>query len=562
MASPLAPPVMLSLAAGLGTLYLVWRLWDLRSKPGAGWLLLALGGQAVACFDYAGALLVFAPGPRSVLAAGFWLAVFVTAVGFLAFALDYTGRGGLLRTWWFRAYLLGVAVTGLLVVSNPLHGLVWRRFEVTPVLGLAGVDYAFGPVAFLSVLGGSFAVLVGAMLLFDTVASYGPLYRGEAIAVGLSPLPPLVGLLVWVFELGPLPALNLTTVLFLPHVLIDLYAFVYSDMFEFHPATRRAGERAAIEDLGSPVAIVDEQGRVVTVNGAAREDFGLGLAAVRTEPLAAHLEGEDLEPAAGEQVVQLHTPAGPRQYSVVTEELQDSRGTHVGYTLVFRDVTAERRREQRLEVLNRILRHNLRNDLNAVQGFLQAAEDRVADEETAAMLERARRTTRSLMGVGENARSIEAALQSDRDRTTVDLSALAGAVADDLARDHPEATVDVAVPAGTTLETDRQLLRTVLENLVENGIVHGTGQEPGVTVRLEAAADTSGAEVTTLVVADDGPGIPDHELEVIRAGEETDLAHGSGLGLWLVDWGVRSLGGTVDFETGPGGTTVRLSFQG
>lgn len=39
---------------------------------------------------------------------------------------------------------------------------------------------------------------------------------------------------------------------------------------------------------------------------------------------------------------------------------------------------------------------------------------------------------------------------------------------------------------------------------------------------------------------------------------ETALEHGSGLGLWLVKWGVVSLGGSIDFEVDDAGTTARV----
>jgi len=42
------------------------------------------------------------------------------------------------------------------------------------------------------------------------------------------------------------------------------------------------------------------------------------------------------------------------------------------------------------------------------------------------------------------------------------------------------------------------------------------------------------ADEVKLCIADDGPGIGADELDVFERGEETDLAHGSGLGLWLV----------------------------
>jgi len=46
---------------------------------------------------------------------------------------------------------------------------------------------------------------------------------------------------------------------------------------------------------------------------------------------------------------------------------------------------------------------------------------------------------------------------------------------------------------------------------------------------------------------------------VLERGRETDLNHGSGIGLWLVRWTATTLEGDLDFDTSDGTTvTVRL----
>jgi signal transduction histidine kinase len=63
-----------------------------------------------------------------------------------------------------------------------------------------------------------------------------------------------------------------------------------------------------------------------------------------------------------------------------------------------------------------------------------------------------------------------------------------------------------------------------------------------------------------VTVADDGPGIPEHELAVLTGDEPiTQLSHGSGLGLWLVIWLAESYGGHVRFGD-DGGTTVTVTI--
>ncbi|MFW5939021.1 MAG: ATP-binding protein [Halolamina sp.] len=93
----------------------------------------------------------------------------------------------------------------------------------------------------------------------------------------------------------------------------------------------------------------------------------------------------------------------------------------------------------------------------------------------------------------------------------------------------------------------------IVQNLVDNALEHGA--EP---IRLSLTAEDGAA---SLVVSDAGPGIPDHELAVLRSGGETALEHGSGLGLWSVHWGVTLLGADIEIETPEdGGSRVAIRF--
>ncbi|MFB6177919.1 MAG: sensor histidine kinase, partial [Halobaculum sp.] len=122
------------------------------------------------------------------------------------------------------------------------------------------------------------------------------------------------------------------------------------------------------------------------------------------------------------------------------------------------------------------------------------------------------------------------------------------------ADDEDTAVVTVETPPATTT-ANGEILVGVVRELVANAVEHGDA-DPRVTVDPGAHGET---DDWRFVVADDGPGIPDHEVEVFRRVEETPLQHGRGLGLWLVRWGVDRLGGSVQFDTSDG-TTVTVTL--
>jgi len=289
--------------------------------------------------------------------------------------------------------------------------------------------------------------------------------------------------------------------------------------------------------------IVDERRRVVTLNGAAERAFEVEKAAALTRPLSAVLDGEG-DPTETDTVT-VQSDGRRRVFTVTATPLSDAGGTHVGYTVVFQDVTDERRREQRLGVLNRVLRHNLRNDMTVVQGFTEAAAREVEDPSVREMLARAESKATELVELGENARTVERVLDSDPRAERIDVAELLATVRAERVDGDADAAVTVEA-AEAAVTADPAVLQAVVGTLLDNAVEHA-GEAPTVVLSAERRGDA-----VAITVADDGPGVPDHELDVLRAGAESALEHGSGLGLWLADWGATALGGELAFDTSDG----------
>jgi signal transduction histidine kinase len=551
-------PAVGSLAAGVGSIALARFVARYRDQPGATWFLGVLAAQALWCFAYGVGLLVFDPTLRVAFEATAWVGIVWTGVNFLAFALSYTGRGDVVSSPAFGAVVaFGVGVSAL-AVTNPLHGALWTEFRLTPVFDVATVTYRLRPLAYLALGVATLAVVAGVVLLVDTFLNYGPLYRRETAAVAVSALPPGLALLAWAGGVGPVPQLNLAPIMFVPHVALDAYAFGRAELFERNPTTVRAAERTAIDDLADPIVVADREGRVVRLNDAARAAFVSGADPL-DRPVPALL-GVDLTFDGDNDPFESRVDGERRTYAVSVSRLVDPGGTHVGWTVVLTDVTERERRRQQLEVLNRVLRHNLRNDAGVVHGYADFLVDRLEDDELVRMADAIERRSAALESLGEKARTVETLLDGEP-RSEVAVGSLVERIVADAREATPDAEVHVDVRTDATVSVAERALTAAVENLLENALRHhdGEGVEradggPWAAVTIERA---DGALVVR--VADDGPGIPDAELDAIEAGEETDLQHGSGLGLWVVHWAAATLGGDVTYaDREPRGTVATL----
>ncbi|MFA1611088.1 histidine kinase N-terminal 7TM domain-containing protein [Halobellus rubicundus] len=565
--------VVSAFAAGAGTLGLMWYLRQYREAVSATWFIATLGVQALIAFAYGLGLLVFDPALRAHAEAVVWVGLAWLGPLFLGFALSYTGRRDLFRSRRFRTLFAVPTVGSLLALTHPLHGLLWQEFRITPLFGLATVRYEIQPLGFAVAAIALAAAAVAVLLLVETIVAYGPLYRREAIAVAVSTLPPAAAFVVWLAGVGPWPELNLGVAMLVPHVLFDAYAFVGTHMFETNPTTQRAAARSALDDLDNPLFVVDADGRVVKRNDRAESLFDAEMAP--RQPIALdRLVGVDLATLLEAGEIEVDREGG-RVFSVSYTPLTDSADTEVGGLVVLYDISTERRQNQQLDVLNRILRHNLRNELTVILGRAQLIESAATDSDLGSQAGTIRKAGERLRSISEKARDFSRVADREPRWVETDLASLVASVVHEAREAHPEAEVDVEVDVGaeespSSVRVDPDLLSLALSNLVDNAIVHAV-DEPTVRIRVSDQAGSgnereieSGPEGGTdperggirIAVSDDNPEIDASELAPIRSGDETDLQHGSGIGLWIVKWCVTALQGELRFEYDGGNVVV------
>jgi PAS domain S-box-containing protein len=222
----------------------------------------------------------------------------------------------------------------------------------------------------------------------------------------------------------------------------------------------------------------------------------------------------------------------------------------VGAQGVAHDATTRYRRERVIEVLNRVLRHNLRNDMTVIRGFAEALEAETAGDH-ADMAGRIVATSDRLIQLGETARKLEQNLDSSPELTPADVVPVVDRTATQLRDQYPEATVTVDTPE-TAVASSAPRLETAVWELADNAAKHG-GEEPTVELAVTTSEDR-----VTVRVADDGAGLTDSEAAALVADEETPLVHGSGLGLWLVNWIVDSLDGDLRTRSTDSGTCIEV----
>lgn len=231
-----------------------------------------------------------------------------------------------------------------------------------------------------------------------------------------------------------------------------------------------------------------------------------------------------------------------------------------GTLFVFLDVSERKQRAQQVTVMNRVLRHNIRNELNMMMGWLTEL-DRELDGEETEYVRKALDAARSIDSMANKARSIQYTLSEDQEVDETDLVATLETQIDRLERDYPAVSLECSFPEqapAIAIQDVGDAFRELLENAVE----HSHRDEPRLFVEVEQPK-MDGVTYREVRIHDDGPGIPAEERDVLFEDGEEKLQHGSGLGLWYVKWLLDRSDAMLAFDESrfEEGTAVRLRFR-
>ncbi|MFC4543917.1 PAS domain S-box protein [Halosolutus amylolyticus] len=329
---------------------------------------------------------------------------------------------------------------------------------------------------------------------------------------------------------------------------------------------------ALFENVPDAVVSVRELGSgptVEEVNPAFERLFGYDAETVVGEPLdrfivpadrAADADRLNAKGGRGEPVeaeVKRRTADGLRDFMLRVVPMQMDERSERAFGL-YTDITEQKQRQQRVEILNRVLRHDLRNGMNIITGCAQMLAEAVEGDDVE-YAQTIQERASELISLAEKTRAVERTLERGEAATgPVNIAEAVQQAASRLESTYPEVEVTCSVTDDIYARTD-EYFQTAVFQVLENAIEHNDEPTPTVDVELRNCQEDG---MVTLSIADNGPGMPAEERALLQEDEEiTQLRHASGLGLWLVNWVVTRSGGQLRFdENDPRGTIVTLEI--
>lgn len=226
--------------------------------------------------------------------------------------------------------------------------------------------------------------------------------------------------------------------------------------------------------------------------------------------------------------------------------------------VIYTDITERKEYEAALEdqrdnldILNQVVRHDVRNNLQLVSTYTELLEGYV-EPGGREYIDQVLEATRNAVDITVTARDVtEVMLTSPVETRPITLRYALEQEIDDVQSRNEDALMTVDRPIPNVDVTADDLLGSVFRNLLTNAIVHNNKDVPKVTVSTALTDDS-----VEIKVADNGPGIPnDRKADIFTEGEMGLDSDGTGLGLYLVETLVERYDGDIAVrDNDPDGT--------
>lgn len=251
---------------------------------------------------------------------------------------------------------------------------------------------------------------------------------------------------------------------------------------------------------------------------------------------------------------------GAQDYLVKDNVTTDTLVRTIRYAVERKETERElRTTRDQLAVLNRLMRHDIRNDLSIVVGRaseLSAHVDREGQELLSEVLVAGNHVLQLTRTIEDSVESITSG--DEPVLTPVNVRSVLSAEIETARNlyDHGEIVVEGGIPAVEVRATG--LLSSVFGNLISNAMLYNDADEPEVRIGVEVDEETDRVHVS---IADNGPGISPHRADDLFDKPTGGTGGGTGTGLYIVDRLVDQFNGDVRLSTSGQGTTFVVTLE-
>lgn len=214
-------------------------------------------------------------------------------------------------------------------------------------------------------------------------------------------------------------------------------------------------------------------------------------------------------------------------------------------------------RKEMIQMYDRLLRHDLGNDLQIIAGFADAVASQV-EGQTKEYVDKIQRAAESSADLIERVGNLVSTLEEQEEPEPRQLRPIIEETVTEVEGNFPQLSVAFDPSTFEYRVYSGDLLDSVFTNLISNAAVHNEGD-----IEMDIDIGETGDDAVVIRFADDGSGVPaEIREEIFEMGAKGPDSSGTGFGLGFVRALTESYGGGVTVgESDAGGAEFRVTLQ-
>ena len=373
---------ILFLSAGFA-LWLIPILWQRRAAPGAQYV--ALMEAAVSIWAFTAAFEAAATTiPLKIIWAKFsYIGLTPTPLFYYLFAQDYSQQRSVLSARTIKLLAVVPILSTLLAFTNEWHHWIWTEITLNETYNLGVYGHGFWwwlMIAYTYIL-----IAIGALSLILAIMRFPAFYQSQIAAILLASILPLLGNIIYVSDILPIPGLDLTPVALTLNGAIIAWGVFRRQIFGLTPIARAR----MVEDMQDSLIVLDAHNRIVDINPSARRLLTRsGENAIGQPASDVILIWKEIVPflTGGHTTAEIHTQDELSCFlDVQVTPIYGRNQLLFGRLIVLRDVTLPKNAEKALRELNTSLEQevlartaDIRAEKEKGDTVLQSVDDGIA----------------------------------------------------------------------------------------------------------------------------------------------------------------------------------------
>lgn len=267
----------------------------------------------------------------------------------LLLTIQYTHPGIRFKPVLVISLFIIPAVTVIAALTNDFHHLVWTGYMPGPE-GSNQIIYQHGAWFWIGFMGYSYLMMLASMLLLvNSLIQQRQTFRYQIIAFLIALALPWIGNILYLFNLNPLPGLDLTRIAFSGSGIILVYSISTFRFLDLLPRARTL----LIDSMSDGMLVIDPMKRILDINQAALFMLGLGK--------KENVIGKTIEEFDSDSFRQLSLAVGSasadkvyfirsKYIEVNITPLVNKKGDAYGSSIYMHDITDLKKKEKEIEL--------------------------------------------------------------------------------------------------------------------------------------------------------------------------------------------------------------------